>query len=81
MNLAFLKSPHGEEPIIVEAKFAVSVARLFEAWTTPEDVKRWFGSDTHSLEDAQIDLKVGGNWEFSFPVSEGEQDILGGTCV
>lgn len=78
MNLAFLKSPHGEEPIIVEALFKVSPARLFKAWTTPDDIKRWFGSEKNCLETAEIELKVGGTWRFIFPEKDGQQDCLSG---
>jgi len=78
MNLEFLKSPHGEEPIIVEAEFSVSPARLFQAWTTPSDIKAWFGGEENRLSDAKIELRTGGHWEFSFAEADGEQDVLSG---
>ena len=44
--------------------------RVFEAWTTPEDIKVWFGPETCSVLAAQIDLRVNG--EFCFDISSRE---------
>ena len=38
--------------------------RVFEAWTTPEEIKVWFGPETCSVLAAQIDLRV--NREYCF---------------
>jgi uncharacterized protein YndB with AHSA1/START domain len=45
----------------VERTFAASAAEVFDAWTSPEVMKRWF----HCLDDwqtpvAEVDLRVGG---------------------
>jgi uncharacterized protein YndB with AHSA1/START domain len=42
-------------------------ARVFEAWTTPEQIKAWFGPETCRVLTAQVDLRVGG--EYCFEVS------------
>jgi uncharacterized protein YndB with AHSA1/START domain len=44
--------------------------RVFEAWTTPEDIKVWFGPETCSVLAAQIDLRVNG--EFCFDMASQE---------
>ena len=38
--------------------------RVFAAWTTPSQVQRWFGPATCQVLDAQIDLRVGGAYQF-----------------
>lgn len=38
--------------------------RVFEAWTTPEQIPHWFGPATCRVLDAQIDLRVGGSYRF-----------------
>ena len=78
MNLPFLKSPQGESPVIVEADFNASAARIFRAWTTPAEIKQWFGSEEGGPEVAEVDLQVGGDWQFVFPEHEGQIDSLGG---
>jgi hypothetical protein len=41
-----------------------SPERVFAAWTTPEQIKHWFGPSTCRVTDAQIDLRVGGKYRF-----------------
>lgn len=79
MTLAFLKSPEGADPIVVEGTFKATPARVFRAWTTPDEVKKWFGQRPDSLATAEIDLRVGGVWRFAFEAMEAHQDVVGGT--
>lgn len=60
----FVKTEPGKDPIIVEGYFAANPARLFEAWTNPDMVVKWFGHKPNSLHSATIDLHVGGGWRF-----------------
>ena len=64
MTLAFLKTEPGDDPIIVEGYFAGPPARVFEAWTDPNIVMKWFGPAPDSLHSATIDLRPGGAWQF-----------------
>jgi uncharacterized protein YndB with AHSA1/START domain len=43
---------------------AASPERVFAAWTTPEDIKVWFGPAGCRVLDAHVNLRVGG--EFCF---------------
>lgn len=79
MTLAFLRSPEGADPIVVEGTFKATPERVFRAWTTPDEVKKWFGQRPDSLASAEIDLQVGGSWRFAFEAMEAHQDVLGGT--
>src|SRR3954466_2062918 len=38
--------------------------RVFAAWTTPEDIDKWFGPETCKVLSARIDLRVGGEYRF-----------------
>jgi uncharacterized protein YndB with AHSA1/START domain len=62
--LDFLLTVPGEDPIIVEGYFAVTPSKMFQAWTDPEIVIKWFGPKPNSLHSATIDLQVGGAWQF-----------------
>jgi uncharacterized protein YndB with AHSA1/START domain len=44
--------------------FDAPAALLFEAWTTPELVKRWWGFETSEWIQCDIDLRVGGTWRW-----------------
>lgn len=76
MTLAFLKSPRGSDPVIVEGRFKASPERLYRAWTTPEEILKWFGGSM--LETATIDLRPGGAWCFTFEEKDGARDVLHG---
>lgn len=62
--MEFVKSPPGADPIVVEGYFAAAPDRVFEAWTDPDIVVKWFGAKPHSLYSADIDLRPGGGWRF-----------------
>src|SRR5262245_40415698 len=47
-------------------------ARLvFEAWTTPEHTRRWYGVEGTTLELCEIDLRVGGAWHYTWREPDG----------
>lgn len=64
MTLEFVRTEPGEDPIIVEGYFAAAPARVFQAWTDPDMVMKWFGYAPNSLQGARIDLRPGGAWQF-----------------
>ena len=45
--------------------FEAPAAIIFEAWTTPDLVRRWWGSDDAPLTVCDIDLRVGGHWRYA----------------
>lgn len=70
MTLTFLKTPVGQEPVIVEGVFNTTSERMFAAWTTPDDVQKWFGPGPGKLERVEIDLTEGGAWRFAYARDE-----------
>jgi uncharacterized protein YndB with AHSA1/START domain len=57
-----------EKPVLqMNRVIAAPRERVFAAWTTPEAIKVWFGPDTCRVLDAQVDLRIGG--EFCFHLS------------
>ena len=81
MNLPFLKSPYGEDPVIVEGVFNTTASTLFRAWTTPDEIKAWFGAGETGPSSAKIDLRKGGRWEFMYVEADGQIDTLRGEYV
>ena len=45
--------------------------KVFQAWTDPEIITKWFGPEGVSTESAQIDLKVGGKYQFELKLPDG----------
>ena len=47
--------------LVVERTFAVSAARLWRCWTTPE-VARWWGPRRYTNKVLAMDVRPGGEW-------------------
>ena len=65
---AVVTTPSDHE-ICITRMFDAPAAAVFTAWTTPDLVKRWWGSDDAPLVVCDIDLRVGGSWRY---VTRGE---------
>ena len=78
MSLPFLKSPLGDEPVVVEGHFNASPERVFRAWTDSNEAKAWFGPGGNGLHSAKIDARAGGRWRFDYGVNDGRRDVLEG---
>jgi uncharacterized protein YndB with AHSA1/START domain len=46
-------------------------ARVFKAWTTPEDMKKWSAPEGSELADCSVDLRVGGSYRLHMRTDEG----------
>ncbi len=65
-----------------ELSFPVPVATIWKAWTDPETMLKWIGSDPNGKGlKASINLKVGGEYEFTFENSDGEMHTNYGTYL
>ena len=76
--MKFLQSPPGDEPVKISGLFKAPVARLYKAWTNPEEIKQWFGPRPHSIADARCDLQIDGDWCFVMNDSETQREQLEG---
>ncbi len=50
--------------IRLRRSIAAPAARVFEAWTTPEILARWWDPDGHPLRECTVDLRPGGSFRF-----------------
>jgi uncharacterized protein YndB with AHSA1/START domain len=55
-----------------ERRVDAAPARVFEAWTKPEQVTVWWDPDGEPLLTCEIDLRVGGSFSF---VNRGHSDM------
>ncbi len=53
-----------EREIVLTRVFDAPPSLVFDAFTKPELLKRWFGPRGHSLVVCEVDLRVGGSWRF-----------------
>lgn len=56
--------PRGDREILMIRDFRAPKRLVFDCWTKPEHVKRWFGPEAWELDVCEIDLRVGGAYRF-----------------
>ncbi len=50
--------------ILITPEFDAPKHLVYEAWTTPELVKRWWSGERGEVTSIEIDLRVGGAWRY-----------------
>ena len=57
----------------MQRKFEAPMALVFDALTKPEHISAWFPADDAPLDVCEIDLRVGGNYHYSW-YARGEKE-------
>ena len=68
------------QPVGLEVKRLIKAPRerVFAAWTTPDDIMKWFGPASCHALSAQVDLRVGGEYRIrSMTDPYGELEVIG----
>jgi len=52
---------------------------LFDAWTKPEHLRKWWGCEGSSLTVCEIDLRPGGAWRLVMRMADGSDHPFHGT--
>jgi uncharacterized protein YndB with AHSA1/START domain len=74
---ALVTLPSDKEILITRA-FDAPAELVFDAWTTPDIVKRWWAGDRGEVIDAQIDLRTGGRWRWVMVANGGFEVVFSG---
>ena len=53
-----------DEQILITREFDAPRHLVYEAYTTPELVKRWWHANRGEMTTCEIDLRVGGRWRY-----------------
>jgi uncharacterized protein YndB with AHSA1/START domain len=64
--------------ILITREFDAPADLVFEAWTTPELVKRWWAGDRGVVTEVQIDLQIGGRWRWAMAANGGFEVAFSG---
>jgi uncharacterized protein YndB with AHSA1/START domain len=60
-----------DDQILITREFDAPKHLVYEAWTTPELVKRWWTANRGEATSCEIDLRVGGRWRYAMRTPEG----------
>jgi uncharacterized protein YndB with AHSA1/START domain len=73
------QNPTTDDATIVIARvFDAPRELVFDAWTDPEQVKRWFGPASFTNGDVEIDLRPGGRFRIVMISPDGTEGPTGG---
>ena len=71
-----------DHDLVIERTFAAAQAMVFEAWTSPEVLRRWWGAGPDWTSPAvEIDLRPGGRYRLSMRGPSGVVRSVGGEYV
>lgn len=62
----------------IQRRFKAKPETVYDAWTRPEIIARWWGPEGVSLGEYSFDLTEGGTWRTVMVSPEGKQHIVGG---
>lgn len=68
-----------DEQILITREFEAPPELVYEAWTTPELVERWWGAGCANRVEATIDLRVGGEYRYVMEADGGSEFAFHGT--
>ncbi|MFJ9829002.1 SRPBCC family protein [Streptomyces sp. NPDC101160] len=75
--ITLLTTPADRE-LVITRTFDAPVRRVWEAWTRPEHVRRWYGSAALTMSVCDIDLRPGGAWRWGQRTPEGQEIVFSG---
>jgi len=61
----------GEPMFVVTRTFNAKARLVWEAWTRPEYMKRWYGNSCMTLEICEMDVRPGGAWRRVLRMTDG----------
>ena len=63
--------------IVMTREFNAPRALVFDAFTKPEHLTRWFGLRDEKMFVCDVDLRVGGKWRYVLSMGEQEMGMYG----
>jgi uncharacterized protein YndB with AHSA1/START domain len=67
-----------DREIVLSRMFNAPRTLVFDAWTTPSLLMRWYGARGWNLVDCEVDLRVGGAWRFVSRGPDGDTMVQSG---
>ncbi|MBV8942750.1 MAG: SRPBCC family protein [Solirubrobacterales bacterium] len=62
-----------DEQILIERDFEAPKHLVYQAYTTPELVERWWHANRGEVTLVEIDLRIGGRWRYVMMTADGTE--------
>ncbi len=59
--------------LVITRRFHAPRSLVFQAFTTPEAMKQWWGPRKYTMEVKEMDFRVGGKWEYTHADADGNE--------
>ncbi|MBR0667658.1 ATPase [Roseomonas hellenica] len=66
--------PAADREVVVTRVYDAPARLLFEAWSKPEHIMKWFGPKGWPVTLCEMDFRVGGRWRFAMTGPSGVQN-------
>jgi uncharacterized protein YndB with AHSA1/START domain len=61
----------GDNQILITREFNAPARLVWQAYTTPELIKRWWSGERGTVTSAEVDLRIGGKWRYVMTANGG----------
>ena len=65
--------------LVTKKMFSASLEDVFDAWTDPKELAKWYGPEGFMIDIHSFDLKEGGAYRLTMNAPDGAKHILRGT--
>ena len=79
-GLALVEFPN-ELDVLITREFDAPITLVFDVLTKPEHVSKWGATPPDRMTECSIDLRVGGNYHYSFVTQDGTVCAFRGTYL
>ncbi len=62
-----------DDQILIRREFDAPKELVYEAWSNPELIKRWWAGQKGKVRSADVDLVVGGSWRYVMVIDCGSE--------
>ncbi|MEM9052012.1 MAG: SRPBCC domain-containing protein [Bacteroidota bacterium] len=62
----------------IEKIFEAPIKTVWEAWTNPEHIVKWWAPGGMKITVVKHDFYVGGEWKYTMPMPDGKEFVSGG---
>ena len=73
------QTPATVPALVLRRTYSAPRQRVFDAWTTPETIKKFFGPRDMTVPEAELDVRTGGSFRIVMQDSDGDQYRARGT--
>lgn len=67
-----------DRTLIIERVFKASPEKVFQAWTDPAILVKWWGPEGVTTPKCQMDVRNGGGWRTTMHMNSGEDHTVSG---